>query len=331
MSTPLFSVIVPVYKTEAFLRQCVDSILNQTYPDFQLILVDDGSPDGSGAICDAYAGLDSRVTVIHKENGGPGRARKAALAECLGDYIVCVDSDDYIAQDHLAQFAAEIETYTPDVILFSATRFSEQGEIPFRTSLPAGYYTAETLDVIRENLICAEDLQQRIMYGVCLAAVKRSLYTDFQMSAPEDINHGEDLSITVPLLAASKAVCVLDYCGYYYRDNPVSLTNTLILDEVRQMKVLANYLHSVLEKDYDRKIDMYVATHYFDFLDRAMLLMNYREYRCLVKQTLDAELSGYLARAKCKNNRMWQIVFLLMRYKMFGTLWMVRKIRKRKR
>lgn len=330
MSTPLFSVIVPVYKTEAFLRQCVDSILNQTYPDFQLILVDDGSPDGSGAICDTYAGLDSRVKVIHKENGGPGRARKAALAECRGDYIVCVDSDDYVAQDHLARFAAQIETYAPDVILFSATRFSDQGEMPFLTSLPAGYYAGEKMKVIRENLICAEDLQQRIMYGVCLAAVKRSLYADFQMRAPEDINHGEDLSVTVPVLAASEKVCVLDYCGYYYRDNPVSLTNTLILDEVRQMKVIANYLHAVLGRDYDRKIDQYMATHYFDFLDRAMLTMSLGAYWKLVRQTLDKELYGYLVRAKCKANPVWQIVFALMKCRLFGLLWILRKIRKRK-
>ena len=90
METPLFSIIVPVYKTEAFLRQCVDSILNQTYPDFQLVLVDDGSPDGSGTICDEYAGLDNRVTVVHKENGGLVSARKAGAAVCCGTYVVNV-------------------------------------------------------------------------------------------------------------------------------------------------------------------------------------------------------------------------------------------------
>ena len=330
MQTPLFSIIVPVYRAEQYLHQCVDSILNQSFEDFQLVLVDDGSPDGSGAICDEYARYDSRVTVIHKENGGPGRARKAALAECQGKYIVCVDSDDYVAPEHLTRFAEQIETHTPDVILFSATRFSDQGEAPFLTSLPAGYYTGEKMSVIRENLICAEDLQQRIMYGVCLAVVKRSLYADYQMRAPEDINHGEDLSITVPVLAASTKVCVLDYCGYYYRDNPVSLTNTLNLDEVRQMKVLANYLHGVLNREYDKKIDRYVATHYFDFLDRAMLAMSYGEYRKLVRQTLDKELYGYLVRAKCKANPMWQIVFALMKCRLFGLLWILRKIRKRK-
>lgn len=330
METPLFSIIVPVYKTEAFLRQCVDSILNQTYPDFQLVLVDDGSPDGSGAICDEYAGLDNRVTVVHKENGGLVSARKAGAAVCCGTYVVNVDSDDYIAPNHLACLAEVIESYAPDALLFSVTRFPEPDRDAVRTLLPAGLYTGEKLREIQQNLICSENLRQLIAYGICLTAMKRELYTPYQMAAPGNIIRGEDVSVTVPLLASSSSVYVLDHCGYFYRNNPASSQNTFRKDEVQQIKILASHLRGALDATYYGRIDMYVATHYFDFLDRAMLLMNYDQYRHLVKETMDAELYSYLTRAKCKNNRMWQIVFLLMRYKMFGTLWMVRKIRKRK-
>ena len=93
---PLFSIIVPIYKTEAYLHQCVDSILGQTFSDFEVILVDDGSPDGCPAICDEYAAKDPRVRVVHKKNGGLVSARKAGLAECTGKYVMNVDSDDYI-------------------------------------------------------------------------------------------------------------------------------------------------------------------------------------------------------------------------------------------
>ena len=136
--------------------------------------------------------------------------------------------------------------------------------------------------------------------------------------------------MTAPLLDACRSVYVMDYCGYYYRDNPTSTMNTFRLNEVQQMKDLAAYLYVTLDGAYHGKIDMYVATHYFDFLDRAMLTMSYGEYRNLVRQTLDKELYGYLVRAKCEGNRMWQIVFLLMRCKMFDALWILRKIRKRK-
>lgn len=94
--SPLISVIVPVYKAEPFLYRCVDSILNQTYRNLEVILVDDGSPDRSGAICDEYAANDSRIRVIHKENGGVSTARNAGLDMCTGAYICFVDSDDYI-------------------------------------------------------------------------------------------------------------------------------------------------------------------------------------------------------------------------------------------
>lgn len=94
---PTLSIIVPVYKVEPYLHRCVDSILAQTFTDFELILVDDGSPDNCGAICDEYAAKDSRILVIHKENGGLSDARNAGLDIAKGEYIGFVDSDDYIS------------------------------------------------------------------------------------------------------------------------------------------------------------------------------------------------------------------------------------------
>ena len=96
---PLLSVIVPVYKVEAYLDRCIGSIVGQTYQNLEIILVDDGSPDASGAICDAWAAKDSRIRVIHKENGGAGAARNAGLDAARGELLAFVDSDDYIAPD----------------------------------------------------------------------------------------------------------------------------------------------------------------------------------------------------------------------------------------
>ena len=104
------SVIVPVYKVEEYLCRCVDSIINQTYKNLEIILVDDGSPDGCGKICDEYAERDSRIKVIHKENGGPSSARNAGLDAVTGDYIGFVDSDDYIdpaMYEHMISFMQE--------------------------------------------------------------------------------------------------------------------------------------------------------------------------------------------------------------------------------
>lgn len=96
---PLISVIVPIYKVELYLRKCINSILAQTYQNLEVILVDDGSPDQCGIICDEYAKSDSRVRVIHQENSGVASARNAGLQAAQGDYIGFVDSDDWIAPD----------------------------------------------------------------------------------------------------------------------------------------------------------------------------------------------------------------------------------------
>jgi hypothetical protein len=100
-STPLVSVIIPVYKVEDYLAECVDSVINQTYRNLEIILVDDGSPDGCGAMCDAYAAQDKRVRVLHKENGGLSSARNAGLEVMTGEWVLFVDSDDWIDLDTL--------------------------------------------------------------------------------------------------------------------------------------------------------------------------------------------------------------------------------------
>ncbi len=98
---PLISVIVPFYKTEPYLKRCVDSLLHQTYTNLQIILVDDGSPDNCGRLCDEYAQQDGRVEVIHRENGGLSAARNSGIDAAKGEYLAFVDSDDYVAEDYI--------------------------------------------------------------------------------------------------------------------------------------------------------------------------------------------------------------------------------------
>ena len=141
---PLISVIVPVYKVERYLDQCVRSIVGQTYSNLEIILIDDGSPDASGAMCDAWAERDSRIRVIHQENAGAGAARNAGLDEAKGELLGFVDSDDYIAPDFyqylygLLENGADIaecgfvETETDDAIFDD-----NAGEIDFYTPLEA--------------------------------------------------------------------------------------------------------------------------------------------------------------------------------------------------
>ena len=111
------SIIVPVYKVEPYLRKCLDSIVGQTYQKLEIILVDDGSPDSCGAICDAYAARDERIRVIHKENGGVASARNAGLDAATGDYIGWVDSDDWIEADMFECLLKGAEDYDADIVV----------------------------------------------------------------------------------------------------------------------------------------------------------------------------------------------------------------------
>ena len=113
-----FSIIVPVYNVEKYLNQCVDSIMNQTYKDIEIILVDDGSPDNCPKMCDEYKEKDSRIKVIHKPNGGLSDARNEGLKVVSGDYIAFIDSDDWIELDAFENFFGAIEKFNhPDVLI----------------------------------------------------------------------------------------------------------------------------------------------------------------------------------------------------------------------
>lgn len=123
------SVIVPVYKVEPYLSRCLDSIINQTYRNLEIILVDDGSPDHCGEICDEYARQDSRIRVIHKSNGGLSDARNHGIDVATGDYIAFVDSDDYVTTDMYEKMLARLEFDNSDMVVCNYYRFDE-GSVP---------------------------------------------------------------------------------------------------------------------------------------------------------------------------------------------------------
>ena len=139
---PKISVIVPIYNVEDYLPRCLDSILTQTYENIQLILIDDGSVDGSGAICDAYAAKDGRVQVIHQENAGIGRTRNVGLSLCQGEYITFVDSDDYLFPDALERLYGRMQADGSDMLIANCIRLYEDGSC----GGPCHTYPAEAMD-----------------------------------------------------------------------------------------------------------------------------------------------------------------------------------------
>ncbi len=219
----IFSIIVPCYNVEKYINQCVDSILRQTFKDFEVILVDDGAKDNTAKILDYYQKLDSRIKVIHKENGGLTSARKAGADIALGNYIIPIDGDDWISEDYIEQFYNVVSKYDPDVILCGHIRVSENEEkyiFPPKVDKRYGFFNRNSLE---------KHLFSSVFYftpNLWSKAIKRDLYKKYQMSLNEKVIMGEDSAVSIPCIVASGSMFIIEKCMYYYRQNPTSLTNS---------------------------------------------------------------------------------------------------------
>ena len=211
MESPKISVVVPIYKAEKFLHGCIDSILSQTFKDFELLLVDDGSPDDSGAICDEYAKSDSRVRVFHIPNSGANRAREWGVAHaCCSEYITFVDSDDSLPPTALQDlYALASEEY--DIVIGSYDRNPKQymdGEI-------------DKLDFVKGIF------RYDIASSPYAKLFRRELFDDNTFDLPRDFVMGEDFVMNLRLaFACKKKIRVTPTKVYHYNDNVGGIMNT---------------------------------------------------------------------------------------------------------
>lgn len=214
------SVIVPVYKVEKYLRRCVDSILAQTFSDFELILVDDGSPDTCPAICDDYARKDSRVVVIHQANSGPSAARNAALEAARGEYIAFCDSDDYWAADFLAVLLHRMEETDADVVSCGFTAVTENGEFLYHTDFPEFNRQIGTPRDTAELMIC-DILGMKIGWALWTRLFRGDIIREHQLRLFS--NFAEDALFILEYSLYCSRVATVDYVGYYYTQREDSL------------------------------------------------------------------------------------------------------------
>ncbi len=213
---PKVSVIVPVYKVEPFLRCCVDSVLSQTFSDFELILVDDGSPDSCGAICDEYAAQDSRVRVVHKQNGGLSDARNAGLNVAVGQYVYFLDGDDFI-EPELLQVGVESVDTGVDLVVFQYRQIWKDGssqEISFaKHGLMQFSQEAE-----RKNFIIRDLLTYQVGWESWLRIFRRDIIQNYGLRYVDNRTiFAEDLYFSLCYCSHVKNLLVLDKCLYNYR------------------------------------------------------------------------------------------------------------------
>lgn len=222
------SIIVPVYNVSEWLETCLNSILAQTWQNFELICVDDGSTDNSLEILHHYRGVDGRVKVIHKENGGLVSARKAGVQQAEGMYIGCVDSDDWIDPDLFKCLMEKAIQYNADIVTSGCVREYGSGSVVHREEMSAGFYEKEKLlHEFLPNMIGDRDFFcQRILAAVWGKVFKAELYKKYQMLVPDECTIGEDQACTFPILLNSEKIYVLGKEMYHYRQRETSMCGT---------------------------------------------------------------------------------------------------------
>lgn len=201
---PLVSVIVPVYRAEKYINQCVDSLLGQSYRNIEVILVDDGSPDRSGAICDEYAVRDSRVKVIHQPNGGVSVARNAGLDVAKGDCVAFVDSDDYVSKEYLEAFIPHISS---DLVVGGFNTFPESKQFRLKQ---ASYKADNMKDFVEEHL-------SRLYYTTPWGKIyKRAIIEENNLRFNVRFRFAEDCLFNLSYLLYCNTVLLIPQSGYYY-------------------------------------------------------------------------------------------------------------------
>lgn len=260
---PKVSVIVPVYKTEKFLAKCVESILNQTYGDLELLLVDDGSPDRCPQICDEFATRDPRIRVIHKENGGVSSARNAGLDAAKGEYIAFVDSDDHIEPDMYEQMMMKAAEHNCDVVMCDCSKDFEKTVQLYTHKIRPGYYSQQDLRYeYYPNLLMMPDVNYPPTISNCLLLFRRKLLTKGEpLRYAQGIRFSEDLLFGAQLMRRAESFYYMQGRIYYhYMMNEQSATHVFAADKWKDYQQLHRRIVAVFandtEYDFHHQIDL---------------------------------------------------------------------------
>ena len=254
---PKVSIIVPVYKAEKYLHRCVDSILAQTFTDFELLLVDDGSPDSSGTICDRYAAADPRVHVFHKPNGGVSSARNLGIDNARGEWITFVDADDFISPSY-----CNIDLSTNCDIIITDYKISEVDNTITDSTPFVGNISDGVIPFLAANLQCN---LFRVPWG---KFIRRTAIGDIRFTPSQRI--GEDTVFMLNLLTATKAISITNDGCYYWQQSDLTLVEKYCLQPKEDIQFTTNILKSYEETGIRAKsFEHFVIMFFFHILDKS--------------------------------------------------------------
>lgn len=322
-----FSIIIPIYGVDLYLRQCLDSILAQTYKEYEVILVDDGSKDNCPQICDDYVAKDNRFKVIHKANCGRVDSRQVGVKAATGDFIVCVDGDDWVSPNFLSHFAVSIDQYNPDILICDYIYAYPDKYVESHSSLKKGFYRKTDIEQnIYPNLIYPNPQGQ-----LWAKAFRRNIYQSHQL-VDVVVEMGEDRACVIPTIYHSSTLYVSDYCDYYYRQVPTSITKSKKVLNVDGPRLIYDHLKNHLELDkFDFANQLYQGTchslfnvcksqfystdGYFKLRKKIAEILNDSVYKeCIKKASFKGSFSRKLMHLSLKY-RLYSLMYLYSRIK----------------
>ncbi len=322
------SIIIPVYNGEKYLQRCIESILSQTYSDFELIIVDDGSTDSSLEICNEFATKDSRVIVHHKENEGLVAARKTGVSLSKGKYIGFVDCDDYIDEDmYFNLMSSSMKNNEPDIVVSGI--IYDYGSHSSKESLnciDAGLYKFGSLqtEVIPRMLIYSGFVRYGIIPGVVTKIFKRSVLEKSLPNVDNSITIGEDVAITAYSVMYADSVAIIDSASYHYIQYDDSMIRKFNPGQLEKINSLYSCLSKIENTDYQRQVSLYMCFLIFIAVADCIKKSGYdsRKMKAAINDILNSELaitvlneadvSGLSLKDKVK--------ILLLKYKLIGLL-----------
>lgn len=241
----LVSIIVPAYNAEPYIRKCINSIQNQSYHSIEVIIVNDGSNDGTEEICSGLKRKDSRIKIFNQPNQGVTKARKAGVAAAQGNFIGWVDADDWIEPDYIEKMVRLQEETDADII--AAAHFHDIGDDSkcIKNGIECGIYRPE--DILDKMICTGEFFEYGITPQLYSKLFRTAILKKTQTAVPENVIAGDDAAVVYPSALEAEKICVSDICGYHYVQNPHSITKSSFSNEKERVDALINFLVETLK------------------------------------------------------------------------------------
>lgn len=269
------SVIVPVYGEDEYIGECIKSIVNQTYTNLEIILVDDGSPDKCPIICDDWKRKDKRVRVIHKENGGLVSARQAGIEVATGKYITYVDGDDWIEPQTYMDMMEVMQENDVDIVITGFQKDIFGKSIPCYNKIKEGIYDRKHLiSEVFPAMICEKDtFQVGLFTYVWNKLFKKDLIYQYQMKVDKRIVIGEDSACVYPALLEAEAIAITSQTGYHYRQRMDSLLRTTKNEGggIKRLQLFYDYMKKIFEESLFNEV---LKEQIFYFYVSHMIMMS---------------------------------------------------------